>query len=231
MSFYNVRDAFGRFTKSDKSNKKTTTTKKTKLKSVDYLLLDASSSMSDKVPMLIQSYNECMDMLNNSSNLVDLESYTLKFDSYVGPLSRNNSFNHISSFKIGGMTALFDALGTAINHAIQNYVKGQQTVITVVTDGIENASNRYNLSSIKELVETAKNKYNITINYIGAGDFLSVQAAAQSMGIFASNTINIDNSGRGISQGLDKYKMSRLGSTQSFASTGETHNYGFFSNE
>lgn len=230
MSFYNVRDAFGRFTKSDKSNKRTTT-KKRKLKSVDYLLLDASSSMQNKVPMLIQSYNECMDMLNNSSKLVNLESYTLKFDSLVGQLSRNNSFNHISSFRVGGMTALFDALGTAINHAIQNYVNGQQTVITVVTDGMENHSSRYNLASIRELVETAKNKYNITINYIGAGDFLSVQAAAQSMGIFASNTINIDNSGRGISKGLDNYKTSRLASTQSYASTGETLNSGFFSKE
>lgn len=240
MSFYNVRDQFGRFTKSAEGSRKRNNLVKRKKKNLlsrDYLVIDQSASMRKISNQTVSSINEYFDNLKKLSETVNIESNTILFDSFVSPIRNNDLKPWINGvdYRPDGMTALYDALATAINHAMSVFTEGQQVVITVITDGEENWSKQYpksNIGKIKTLVERAKSQpYNFTINYIGAGDFLDIQASAQNIGIFASNIVNYFADNAGVKKVMSKMSLSRSAATVNYANTGENNNIGFFSND
>lgn len=65
-------------------------------------------------------------------------------------------------FRVGGPTALMDAIGDAINHIskIHKYAREEdvpgQTIFVIITDGMENASHRYFSDEIKKMIEEKK---------------------------------------------------------------------------
>lgn len=89
-----------------------------------------------------------------------------------------------------GGTPLYDAMGRAINDLRQAVCHGDVVLVTVITDGYENASREYNGPAIKTLVEEMKTK-GWVFTYIGANQ--DVEKVAESMAInnhmaFASTT-------------------------------------------
>lgn len=242
MSFYNIRDKFGRFAKVGESPRKNTLVKKAKkdnLVSRDYLVIDESSSMANISQQTVNSINEYIDNLKTVAKKVKTYCNMIKFSTGVGGVSSYKledfpTWVNGKHYKPNGLTALYDALATAINHAIDHYSKKEQVVITVITDGEENSSIEYprrDVEKIRALVNKAKNEYNFTINYIGAGDFLSIQASAQNIGIFASNTTNYSADNNGVKAVMSKMSASRNASLVSYMDTGENTNSGFFSND
>lgn len=239
--FYNVRDKFGRFVKlgTPLVNKrpKNDLVKRTKnnLVSWDYLVLDESSSMSVISQSTVSSVNEYIGNLASMPKKLKINSNIIVFSTEVGiirsydPKTFRNWVNGVDYIP-HGVTALFDAIAVAIKHANSNSSNGDQVVITVITDGHENASVDYNLATIKSLIAEAK-KSNYTINFIGAGDFLDVQAVAQGMGIFASNTINYTADNAGVKKVMNTLSNSRSASTVSYMDTGENKMDGFFSHD
>jgi len=71
-------------------------------------------------------------------------------------------------------------MGRSINELRPNVVKGDVVLVTVITDGYENASREYNGKAIKALVEEMKGK-GWVFTYIGANQ--DVEAVAESMSI------------------------------------------------
>ena len=72
-------------------------------------------------------------------------------------------------------TPLYDAIGftlTAMHKQIKD-IEDVAVVVTIITDGYENASKEYNGSSIKALVETLR-KEGWTFTYMGANQDLSL---------------------------------------------------------
>lgn len=67
------------------------------------------------------------------------------------------------------MTPLYDAIGTTISrvHAAKAKVPGSLAMVTVITDGYENASREYTLASIRALIESYKEQ-GWQFTYIGA---------------------------------------------------------------
>ena len=76
-------------------------------------------------------------------------------------------------FVCGG-TALIDAIGAAIRHVgiVHKYARKEdvpaKTVFVITTDGMENASHRYDSDKIKEMIEDRKNKYGWEFIFLGA---------------------------------------------------------------
>jgi hypothetical protein len=73
-------------------------------------------------------------------------------------LKDNINFNYTPS----GSTALYDAIGEAVNHA-QKYIdtaieKPQVINIIIMTDGHENSSKEYNSNTIKSLIKSHQDK-------------------------------------------------------------------------
>lgn len=79
-----------------------------------------------------------------------------------------------------GCTPLYDAMGRAINELRPNVASGDVVLVTVITDGYENASCEYSGAAIKSLVETMK-KEGWVFTYIGANQ--DVEAVSASMSI------------------------------------------------
>lgn len=98
-------------------------------------------------------------------------------------------------------TPLYDAMGFTIN-SIRKDVKGNENavvVVTIITDGLENASKEYNGYAIKNLVEQLKVE-GWTFTYMGANqDALEV---ASNLSI--RNARNFDYSEDGTAQAMRK---------------------------
>ena len=80
-------------------------------------------------------------------------------------------------------TPLYDAMGLSIN-ALFNDIKDKEdatAVVTVITDGLENASKEYSRQSIKALVERMKDEEGWSFAYIGANQ--DVNAVSKSLSI------------------------------------------------
>jgi Mg-chelatase subunit ChlD len=75
------------------------------------------------------------------------------------------------SYIPGGMTALFDAIGTTIGIVEDRHSKMKnppRVLLMILTDGEENSSNEYTSKQIKEKIDELQNKKNWKVVYIGA---------------------------------------------------------------
>ena len=93
----------------------------------------------------------------------DLKLRSLDIEN-VYPLNKND-------LRPRGQTALLDAMGNTIIYFINKKITMPDSfnncIIYVATDGMENASKKYNNEEIKNLIIEAK-KYNIELLYLGA---------------------------------------------------------------
>jgi hypothetical protein len=80
-------------------------------------------------------------------------------------------------------TPLYDAMGISINALFRDIkdMESATAVVTVITDGLENASKEYNGKAIKALVEQMKNQEGWNFAYIGTNQ--DVEATSSSLSI------------------------------------------------
>lgn len=88
-----------------------------------------------------------------------------------------------------GSTALLDAIGRTINAVQARIKKGWLVVVVIVTDGMENASQEYNLTSVRALVEMMEKEHGWMFVYLGANQ--DAIAAGHGMGIAHKGSANI----------------------------------------
>ena len=97
-------------------------------------------------------------------------------------------------YTVRGCTALLDAIGGAI-HRIGNVHKyarpedvPEHTMFVITTDGMENASRRYDSEKVKQMIERQKAKYGWEFLFLGA-NIDAVETASQ-FGIGADRAVN-----------------------------------------
>ena len=97
-------------------------------------------------------------------------------------------------YAVGGCTALLDAVGGAIHHIgnIHKYAREEdrpeRTLFVITTDGLENASHRYNADQVRQMIERQKAKHDWEFIFLGA-NMDAVQAAGR-MGIGAERAVS-----------------------------------------
>lgn len=102
---------------------------------------------------------------------------------------------------VGGCTALLDAVGGAIHHIgnIHKYARPEDvpehTLVVITTDGMENASRRYNASRVKEMVKRQQEKYGWEFLFLGAN--IDAVETASHFGIAPQNAANYHSDGEG----------------------------------
>lgn len=79
-----------------------------------------------------------------------------------------------------GCTALYDAMGTTISELQQKLSHDDRVLVTIITDGYENASRTWSGKQIKSLVEELR-QMGWTFTYIGADQ--DVEKVAGSIGV------------------------------------------------
>lgn len=90
-----------------------------------------------------------------------------------------------AEYSPSGMTALLDAVGKTLTELKPD--DGEKVIVSITTDGMENASREYNYDSIKHLIEDKK-KLGWEIMFIGAN--IDAIGEAAKLGIDASRAVN-----------------------------------------
>ncbi len=104
----------------------------------------------------------------------------------------------------GGCTALLDAIGDTVRHIAQihKYARAEdvpeKTVVVITTDGLENASRRYDLDQVKKLIEHEREKYGWEFLFLGAN--IDAVETAREIGISSARSANFvpDRKGLGL---------------------------------
>ena len=92
-----------------------------------------------------------------------------------------------AQYRVGGCTALLDAIGGAVHHIknVHKYAREEdrpaKTVFVITTDGMENASRAYSYDDVQAMVRHEQEKYGWEFLFLGAN--MDAIAAAKSFGI------------------------------------------------
>lgn len=155
------------------------------------IILDASGSMSAIYNQALSGVNETIATIRMAQEQhPDLEQYlTLaSFSAGENFLNRIYSAKPIAEvrditredYPLLGCTALYDAMGTTISELQQKLSHDDRVLVTIITDGYENASRTWSGSQIKSLVEELR-QMGWTFTYIGADQ--DVEKVAGGIGV------------------------------------------------
>ena len=97
-------------------------------------------------------------------------------------------------YYVRGCTALLDAIGGAIHHIgnVHKYARTEDvpehTLFVITTDGMENASRRYNYETVRRMIQRQKEKYGWEFLFLGAN--IDAAREAARFGIGADRSVN-----------------------------------------
>ena len=162
-------------------------------------ILDRSGSMSGLEKDTIGGFNSMIQKQRGEEG----EAYisTVLFDDRSEVLYDRVPINKIepmndSQYYVRGCTALLDAIGGAIHHIgnVHKYAREEdrpeKTLFIITTDGMENASRRYDYDKVKTMVERQKEKYGWEFLFLGAN--IDAIEVAGRFGINADRAINYE---------------------------------------
>jgi len=104
-------------------------------------------------------------------------------------------------YRVGGCTALLDAIGGAVHHIanVHKYAREEdrpaRTVFVITTDGMENASRVYNYDRVQRMVKHEQEKYGWEFLFLGAN--MDAISAARSFDIRPDRAVRYKNDGAG----------------------------------
>ena len=153
------------------------------------IIVDESGSMSTIEKQAVSGMLETLNSIKDSQKripdvmqTVTLITFNSEHLSTIYNCSVAESINVESiSYMPSGCTPLYDAIGTGISRLKEIAQKEDSVLVTIITDGYENASNRYSLSDIKRMIEQQK-ELGWTVALIGTSN-LDVESMAKDMAI------------------------------------------------
>ena len=104
-------------------------------------------------------------------------------------------------YTVRGCTALLDAIGGAIHHIgnVHKYARAEDvpehTMFVITTDGMENASRRYDSEKVKKMIEHQKEKYGWEFLFLGAN--IDAVETAKHFGISEDRAVNYHSDSEG----------------------------------
>lgn len=161
------------------------------------LILDESGSMSSIEKQAVDSVNETLQSVRAAQ-----EKYKDEQDHFVSFVTFNSSgvktiLDRVEAQKAEDITQaqfnpacctpLYDAIGLSVYELKKSVAENDKVLVTIVTDGYENASREYNQASVKAMTEKL-GKQGWTFAYIGANQ----DAMAVSHGLGIKNAMNFE---------------------------------------
>ena len=194
------------------------------------IILDESGSMGSIENQIISGFNETVQIIKGIQKKFPEQEHFITLISFNGlgrkllhiadPVNKLNEIN-TESYNPEATTPLFDAIGFAITklRKITEKEKNCNVLVTIMTDGEENASKEYSGIDIKKMIEDLKqNKW--TFTYIGTDH--DVDQIAINLSI--TNTLLFEKNEEGISNMFAKEKMARENYYQKIRNKENTEN-------
>lgn len=186
------------------------------------MLLDESSSMVRHRQAVVDTFNQYTKDVGKNSKRVWMSLFKFAGNGLglVRTLRLTKIFENrklketypltTPQYSPNGWTPLYDAIGEVIRRTKKRLPKDAKVLFVIHTDGQENTSTKYNMESIKQLIQKMERKRGWTFVYLGEG--AEAWNAGYDFGI--DNVANFSSNLRG--QAMDSLATS----TAFYASTG-----------
>lgn len=177
------------------------------------IILDESGSMSSIEREAIAGVNETVQTIRlaqkehkDQEHFVTLVSFNSSHGNTIYDRLEAAKVEELTSrqYRPAACTPLYDAMGNALTNLRVEVSDNDVVLVTIITDGYENASKEYNGASIKALVDELKKK-DWVFTYIGANH--NVEKAAATISI--TNTLKFKASAEGTQAMFAKESKSR----------------------
>ena len=160
-------------------------------------ILDRSGSMSGLETDTIGGFNSMIEKQKKENGEALIS--TVLFDNVSEVIHDRVPVQEVEpmtdrDYSVRGCTALLDAIGGAIHHIgnVHKYARNEDvpehTLFVITTDGMENASRRYDSEKVKKMIERQKEKYGWEFLFLGANIDAAKEAAR--FGIGADRAVN-----------------------------------------
>lgn len=148
-------------------------------------ILDRSGSMSGLEADTIGGFNALIEKQKKEAGEALVS--TVLFDTSCQVIHDRLALEKVPpmterEYCVGGCTALLDAVGGAIHHIgnIHKYARKEdvpeKTLFVITTDGMENASRRYDYETVRGMIQRQQEKYGWEFLFLGA----NMDAAAEA---------------------------------------------------
>lgn len=146
------------------------------------IVLDMSGSMADCRKPTILGFNEQVQTIKNNADNGKYFVSLVKFNNKVDKQFFNESVENLvelndNSYHPNGGTAMYDAVGQTIdwlNETTDINDPNNAYLVIIISDGMENASEKYKSSDVAEKIQSMMNTGRATITYMGANQDLSI---------------------------------------------------------
>jgi len=161
-------------------------------------IIDRSGSMCGKEADTIGGINSTLDIIRHDLKPGERVNVSIKlFDHEERMLIRSLNIEDVRPLELRqfvprGQTALYDAIGSSLTYFMEKKLHEPNSytkcLIYVATDGCENCSKKFNAQTLKKLITSAHESYNIELMYLGANQDAILEAS--KIGIEEGHAIN-----------------------------------------
>ena len=187
-------------------------------------ILDMSGSMSSLREDTIGGYNTLLEEQKKQDG--DANVTTVLFDNEYILLHDRKPISEVENLTANdycprGTTAMLDAVGmtiTSVGQKLANMPEEERpgnVVVTIITDGMENASKEYTWNQIQSMIKEQREKYSWIFTFIGAN--IDVQKVSDSMGIdsrfaksYTANKVGTDSLYKSMSKTMSYTREMRM---------------------
>jgi len=196
------------------------------------IIMDESGSMLSIKPQIISGFNETVQTIKlakeqypEQNHLVSLVFFNGDGTRMVHDCASVESIKELrdTDYKPNYDTPLFDAMGFSLTRLKKKVKPEDKVLVTILTDGLENASKEYSRETIKKMVEELRSE-GWVFAYVGANQ--DVEKVAFSLSI--QNYFSFDASPEGTDMAFDKLKESRIKVCEMIDLGGMNLDEGFF---
>ena len=167
-------------------------------------ILDRSGSMSGLEADTIGGFNSMIEKQKRENGEALIS--TVLFDNMSEVIHDRIPVQRVEpmtdkDYSVHGCTALLDAIGGAIHHIgnVHKYARNEDvpehTLFIITTDGMENASRRYDSEKVKKMIERQKEKYGWEFLFLGAN--IDAVETARNFGIGEDRAVNYNCDSKG----------------------------------
>lgn len=184
-----------------------------KTKIFNLIILDESGSMESIKQQAITGVNETIQTIRNAQKQHEEQEHYVSLVSFNSSSVKNiydckqaNQVEELTDklYIPDCCTPLYDAMGLSLNKLRKSITEEDKVLVTIITDGYENASQEYSGEAIKALVDSLRSK-GWVFTYIGANQDVEKVAATISV----TNVMSFQTSVEGTKEMFEKEKKLR----------------------
>ena len=173
-------------------------------------IIDRSGSMSGFEADTIGGFNSTIEKQRELDGKVYVS--TVLFDNASKVIHDRVDIEKIKpmtrkDYRVGGCTALLDAIGGAIHHTlnVHKYAREEDvpehTIFVITTDGMENASREYTSDKVKKMIRRQEEKYGWEFIFLAAN--IDAVETAENIGIRKERAANYRQTKKGIGKSYE----------------------------